>query len=114
MNAHSSRPVGIRSEILLVSRSLPSARRDHFARWHSFDKTPRLASHSTEGVVELMPTSDGVPYGFKYVNGHPENPERGFQTVAAFGVLADVSRGCPMFLTDMTILTALRTAAKLL
>lgn len=82
-----------------------------FARWQEFDKTPRVASHSTEGVVELMPTSDGVTYGFKYVNGHPKNPERGFQTVTAFGVLADVGNGYPLFLSEMTILTALRTAA---
>ncbi|MDG2340572.1 MAG: ornithine cyclodeaminase, partial [Paracoccaceae bacterium] len=40
-----------------------------FRRWSLFDKTPRVASHSHEGVIELMPTSDGVDYGFKYVNG---------------------------------------------
>ncbi|MGH1416957.1 MAG: ornithine cyclodeaminase, partial [Pelagimonas sp.] len=44
-----------------------------FLRWESFDKTPRVASHSKEGVIELMPTSDGETYGFKYVNGHPAN-----------------------------------------
>lgn len=82
-----------------------------FARWQSFDKTPRIASHSADGVIELMPASDGHRYGFKYVNGHPKNPERGFQTVTAFGVLADVSNGYPTLLAEMTILTALRTAA---
>ena len=35
----------------------------------------------------------------------------GRQTVTAFGVLADVGTGYPMLLTEMTILTALRTAA---
>ena len=44
-----------------------------FLRWPAFDKTPRLASHSEMGVIELMPTSDGEVYGFKYVNGHPSN-----------------------------------------
>lgn len=44
-----------------------------FRRWPLFDKTPRIASHSDVGVIELMPTSDGVTYGFKYVNGHPAN-----------------------------------------
>jgi ornithine cyclodeaminase len=58
-----------------------------------------------------MPTSDHETYGFKYVNGHPSNPARGFQTVTAFGVLADVHNGYPTFLTEMTVLTALRTAA---
>ena len=82
-----------------------------FRRWVHFDKTPRLASHSTDGVIELMPTSDGGQYAFKYVNGHPKNTRDGRQTVTAFGVLADVETGYPLLLTEMTILTALRTAA---
>jgi ornithine cyclodeaminase len=82
-----------------------------FKRWESFDKTPRVASHSAEGVIELMPTSDGEVYGFKYVNGHPKNTKEGRQTVTAFGVLADVGTGYPVLLTEMTILTALRTAS---
>jgi ornithine cyclodeaminase len=82
-----------------------------FRRWESFDKTPRVASHSEVGVIELMPTSDGEFYGFKYVNGHPKNMAAGLQTVTAFGVLADVATGYPLLLSEMTILTALRTAA---
>lgn len=82
-----------------------------FKRWELFDKTPRVAAHSDEGVIELMPTSDGETYGFKYVNGHPANMARGFQTVTAFGVLARVDNGYPVLLSEMTILTALRTAA---
>ena len=82
-----------------------------FKRWELFDKTPRVASHSEKGVIELMPTSDGDVYGFKYVNGHPDNTKDGFQTVTAFGLLANVDNGYPVLLTEMTILTALRTAA---
>ncbi len=82
-----------------------------FRRWPVFDKSPRVASHSPLGVIELMPTSDGETYGFKYVNGHPSNPSNGFQTVTAFGVLADVDNGYPTFWSEMTVLTALRTAA---
>ncbi len=82
-----------------------------FRRWPLFDKTPRVASHSEVGVIELMPTSDGEMYGFKYVNGHPKNTREGLQTVTAFGLLADVHTGYPVLLTEMTILTALRTAA---
>jgi ornithine cyclodeaminase len=84
---------------------------EDFSRWEFFDKTPRIASHSTDGVIELMPTSDGTLYGFKYVNGHPSNTKTGRQTVTAFGVLADTASGYPMLITEMTILTALRTAA---
>lgn len=82
-----------------------------FRRWPTFDKTPRVAAHSAEGVIELMPTSDGTTYAFKYVNGHPQNPANGYQTVTAFGVLSAVHNGYPTFVTEMTILTALRTAA---
>lgn len=82
-----------------------------FRRWPLFDKTPRVASHSDVGVIELMPTSDGQAYGFKYVNGHPTNTRDGLQTVTAFGLLADVRTGYPVLLTEMTVLTAMRTAA---
>ncbi|PRX09286.1 UNVERIFIED_ORG: ornithine cyclodeaminase [Martelella mediterranea] len=82
-----------------------------FRRWEEFEKTPRVAAHSDEGVIELMPTSDGEAYGFKYVNGHPKNTRSGRQTVTAFGVLSDVDNGYPVLLTEMTLLTALRTAA---
>jgi len=82
-----------------------------FRRWPLFDKTPRVASHSDVGVIELMPTSDGETYGFKYVNGHPKNTAEGLQTVTAFGLLAEVDSGYPTLLSEMTLLTALRTAA---
>jgi len=82
-----------------------------FKRWELFDKTPRIGSHSAVGVIELMPTSDGELYGFKYVNGHPKNMKEGLQTVTAFGLLADVYSGYPVLLSEMTVLTALRTAA---
>ncbi|SLN28413.1 L-lysine cyclodeaminase [Roseivivax jejudonensis] len=94
-----------------VIRSLTGHIEEDFRRWERFDKTPRVASHSPVGVIELMPTSDGEAYGFKYVNGHPRNTRAGLQTVTAFGLLADVATGYPVLLTEMTLLTALRTAA---
>ena len=90
---------------------LACAIEEDFRRWPCFDKTARLASHSADGVIELMPTSDGELYGFKYVNGHPQNTRDGRQTVTAFGVLCDVCTGYPVLLSEMTLLTALRTAA---
>lgn len=85
--------------------------REDFLRWESFDKTPRAANHSQHGVIELMPVSDDTRYAFKYVNGHPKNPLRGLTTVMAFGVLSDVATGYPTLLSELTIATALRTAA---
>jgi len=92
-------------------RELAAYLEEDFRRWEKFDKIARVASHSHDGVIELMPTSDAKLYGFKYVNGHPKNMKSGLQTVTAFGLLADVDSGYPILLTEMTILTALRTAA---
>lgn len=82
-----------------------------YRRWSEFEKSSRLASHSALGVIELMPTSDGRFYSFKYVNGHPKNTAAGLLTVMAFGVLADVDTGYPLLLSELTVTTALRTAA---
>lgn len=90
---------------------LADAMEADFRRWNEFDKRPRVASHSPHGVIELMPTSDGETYAFKFVNGHPINATRGLQTVTAFGALADVDTGYPLMISEMTLLTALRTAA---
>jgi ornithine cyclodeaminase len=82
-----------------------------YRRWRDFDKSPRHATHSSVGVIELMPISDGRQYSFKYVNGHPKNTAKGLLTVTAFGVLADVDSGYPVLLAELTLTTALRTAA---
>ncbi|MBV8035396.1 ornithine cyclodeaminase [Roseateles sp.] len=82
-----------------------------YLRWAEFDKTPRVAAHSPEGVIELMPIADDRLYSFKYVNGHPKNHRFGLPTVMAFGVLADVATGAPVLLSELTLTTAMRTAA---
>lgn len=82
-----------------------------FRRWSAFDKTPRVASHSPHGAIELMPIADERTYTFKYVNGHPKNTRAGLPTVMAFGVLADVDTGAPQLLSELTLTTAIRTAA---
>ncbi|OSZ73520.1 ornithine cyclodeaminase [Hydrogenophaga sp. IBVHS1] len=82
-----------------------------YLRWKDFDKSARVASHSADGVIELMPIADDTTYAFKYVNGHPKNTQSGLPTVMAFGVLADVATGVPVLLSELTLTTALRTAA---
>ncbi len=82
-----------------------------YRRWGEFEKSPRHATHSSVGVIELMPACDGRQYAFKYVNGHPKNTAKGLLTVMAFGMLADVETGYPLLLSEMTLTTALRTAA---
>ena len=85
--------------------------REDFRRWHDFDKSARVANHSRDGVIELMPISDDKAYSFKYVNGHPRNTAIGLSTVMAFGVLADVATGAPRLVSELTLTTAMRTAA---
>jgi ornithine cyclodeaminase len=82
-----------------------------FLRWQSFDKSARVACHSANGVIELMPIADDQTFTFKYVNGHPKNTLQGLSTVMAFGVLADVATGVPLLISELTLTTALRTAA---
>jgi ornithine cyclodeaminase len=82
-----------------------------FLRWKQFDKTARVASHSADGVIELMPIADHKTFSFKYVNGHPNNTAHGLPTVMAFGVLADVATGMPLLISELTLTTAIRTAA---
>lgn len=94
----------------LIER-LADAIASDYARWGQFEKSARTASHSEVGVIELMPASDGRHYAFKYVNGHPKNTAAGLLTVTAFGVLADVDTGYPLLLSELTLTTALRTAA---
>lgn len=99
--------VGIRRAIREMSAYIET----DYSRWAQFDKTPRTANHSANGVIELMPTDDSQQYSFKYVNGHPDNGQNDLLTVMAFGVLADVHSGYPTLLSELTLTTAVRTAA---
>jgi ornithine cyclodeaminase len=83
----------------------------NFVRWEEFDKAARFGAHNDEGVIELMPTANAERYGFKYVNGHPENIKHDLFSVMGFGVLSDMNTGYPMLLSELTLATAMRTAA---
>ncbi|WP_137163454.1 ornithine cyclodeaminase [Pseudomonas asiatica] len=85
--------------------------RQDYLRWPAFEKCARVANHSADGVIELMLISDASRYAFKYVNGHPKNTRHGLPTVMAFGALASVDTGAPLLLSEMTLTTAIRTAA---
>ena len=73
-----------------------------YRRWDDFDKSPRHAIHSAGGVIELMPTSDGRLYSFKYVNGHwaatTEIPpdKTAYGAFAVLGDLSDLDRRIPV------------------
>jgi ornithine cyclodeaminase len=82
-----------------------------FGRWEEFNKMPRPAMYVPGGVLELMPVCDGEYYTFKYVNCHPKNPDSNLMTVVATGQLSRIDTGYPLMFAEMTLLTALRTAA---
>jgi len=84
---------------------------EDFARWEDFYKSPRHATHYPQGVIELMPISDKDLYSFKYVNGHPINTRDNKLCVVAIGMLSDARNGYPLMISEMTLLTAFRTAA---
>jgi ornithine cyclodeaminase len=82
-----------------------------YSRWKDFEKSPRHAIKYPQGIIELMPISDKEYYAFKYVNGHPENTKLHLQTVVAVGQLSLAETGYPVLISEMTLLTAFRTAA---
>jgi len=84
---------------------------EDFKNWNNFYKSPRHAIHYKHGVIELMPCSNDELYSFKYVNGHPCNTKKNKLSVVAMGLLASVDTGYPLMITEMTLLTAIRTAA---
>lgn len=111
IDVHAMRELLRRDGVQPTLSGLRDYLRADFARWRDFDKSPRMATHWPWGVIELMPVSDERFYAFKYVNGHPGNPADGHQTVVAVGLLAEVASGYPLLISEMTVLTALRTAA---
>ena len=94
----------------LLSDLIQELKKD-FARWSDFDKRPRSSFGNDDGVLELMPISDQELFSYKYVNAHPKNPFDNKQTVTAIGQLSNMSDGYPILISEMTLLTALRTAA---
>jgi len=93
-----------------VSQLVEQIRADYL-RWPEFHKRPRLADYSPAGVIELMPIADAERYAFKYVTGHPMNAAKGAPTIMGFGCLSEIETGWPLLISEMTLLTAIRTAA---
>lgn len=94
----------------IMDKLIPYLEED-FSNWDEFAKIPRPTHHSPVGVNELMPVGNSETFTCKYVNGHPDNPKDNKLTVVAIGILCDVADGYPKMLCEMTLLTAIRTAA---
>ena len=48
-----------------VFKRLADYIRADYLRWQDFEKCARVANHSKDGVIELMPISDAKSYAFK-------------------------------------------------
>ncbi|MDO9422920.1 MAG: ornithine cyclodeaminase [Methylobacter sp.] len=92
-------------------KRITTALEEDFGRWNEFVLSPRHGTYYPQGVIELMPCADQQLYAFKYVNGHPDNPLKGKLNVVAIGILSDAGSGYPLMISEMTLLTAFRTAA---
>ncbi|MCX7122980.1 MAG: ornithine cyclodeaminase [Gammaproteobacteria bacterium] len=92
-------------------RELVQIMKEDFSHWAEFQKSARYAAYVENGVMELMPICSNSLFSFKYVNGHPENPSKNLLNIVALGMLANVETGHPLMISEMTLLTALRTAA---
>lgn len=92
-------------------KKLMERQKQDFKNWHDFELNPRLAVHIPNGVLELMPVHGRDYFSFKYVNGHPQNPLQNKMTVTANGMLIDSATGYPLLISEMTVLTACRTAS---
>ncbi|HUY68098.1 MAG TPA: ornithine cyclodeaminase [Alphaproteobacteria bacterium] len=101
------RATGIESFLKDLARCIE----EDYRRWPEFTKSARLAVYYPDGLNELMPTADNKYFAFKFVNAHPKNITKGLSNVVAFGALAETSTGYPLLLSEMTLTTALRTAA---
>lgn len=99
--------IGLKNFFQALNKTLKS----DFKNWHSFEKSPRHAIPVENGIIELMPICGKKLYSFKYVNGHPNNVKLNKLTIFGCGLLAEVKTGEPLMISEMTLLTALRTAA---
>jgi ornithine cyclodeaminase len=111
IDVHDLRELIGRIGISRFNREVLAALEQDFRRWQEFSLSPRHVTYCPDGVIELMPCNDAAEYSFKYVNGHPKNTAEGKLSVVALGVLADMDDGYPKLLCEMTLLTAIRTAA---
>lgn len=71
-----------------------------------------LTLEQHHGDFRAMPSFMAGSAGVKWVNSHPENPERhGLPAVMGVYVLSDPETAAPLAIMDATLLTALRTGA---
>lgn len=84
---------------------------EDFRCWNDFHKRKRISQHHELGILELMPIFNSTFYANKFVCTYPQNYKSNEYTVMGQGLWVDAIHGKPLMLTEMTLLTALRTGA---
>ena len=72
---------------------------------------PKVYLEFENGDLRAMPAHLMGYAGIKWVNSHPNNPERGLPTVMALMILNSPETGFPLAVMDATYMTSLRTGA---
>lgn len=85
--------------------------REDLQHWSEFSKKERVSFYLKEGIIELMPIAGPDYFANKFVCTHPHNHRQSKYGVMGQGLWVDAHSGEPLMLTEMTFLTALRTAA---
>jgi ornithine cyclodeaminase len=84
--------------------------REDLKSWSNFSKKERVAFYLQDGIIELMPVAGKDYFANKFVCTHPNNHHKSKYGVMALGLWVDTHSGEPLLLSEMTFLTALRTA----
>ncbi len=72
---------------------------------------PKVYLEFEKGDLRAMPAHLMGYAGIKWVNSHPENPDKGLPTVMALMILNSPETGFPLAVMDATFTTSLRTGA---
>lgn len=99
--------VGLKTFYSLIVEQL----KQDFRCWGDFQKSARQCSYFDSGTIELMPIANSSYYSNKVVSSYPHNSKNNQFTVIGHGMLLDVQTGDMKLFCEMTLLTAIRTAA---
>ena len=102
-----ARRLGVRP----LLRQITEALAEDFARCVQLPGPAPCVLPAPPGEIALRPWSDGHYFGFKYEAHRPDNVKRGRPNRSSLGGLGLVETGELLLLADMTLLSALRTAA---
>ncbi len=85
--------------------------RGDYSRWHEFYRMLKPQLKSQNNTIEIESISDQKFFAHKYINTQSNSSLSSMPTCIATGQLSKVQDGSPIFISEMTTLSALRSAA---